>query len=173
MFPEKKPLPQLSAVRLLSLMEKPPHGKIDPVQNAICAVEALSALVIGVIWVTLSGKGEEYLRGLKVNTEIFAWGKEFNKVLEAAPKRIGEGSVDDELEKMEAMVGRLTSEMDLEGEMERQKFDEMERTCVEMREGLEKVNGSMNAVFQAALCARNAAVQSLMCGVKVLIETRN
>ncbi|XP_078151043.1 uncharacterized protein LOC144546373 [Carex rostrata] len=165
-IPEKKPLPQLSAVRLLSLMEKPPHGKIDPVQNAICAVEAVSALVIGAIWVTLSGNGEEYLRGLKVNTEIFAWGKEFNKVLEAASKRIEEGSVDGELEKIEAMIGKLTAEMDLDGEMEKHIFDEMEGTCVEMREGLEKLNRSMNAVFQAVLCARNAAVQSLMVGVQ-------
>jgi hypothetical protein len=168
MLPEKKPSLQLSAVRLLSLMEKPPHGhsKFDSVQNIICAVEALSALVIGAIWVTLSGKGEEYLKELKVDTEIYAWGKEFNKLLEALSKRIGEGSIDDELEKMEAMVGTLTAVLDLDGETEKQKFDEMERTCEEMRERLEKFNGSMNAVFQAALCARNAAVRGVMVGAQ-------
>lgn len=167
-FPEKKPLPQLSAVRLLSLMEKSPHGKIDPVGNVICALEAVSALVIGATWVSLTGKGEEYLKELEVNTEVFAWGKEFNKLLEAVLKGIGEGSVDDELEKMEALlIGRSAADIDLNGEeMERRRFDEMERSCEEMRERLEKLKGSMDAVFQAALCARNAAVQTLMVGVQ-------
>jgi hypothetical protein len=67
-------------------------------------VEVLSALVIGAIWVTLSGKGEECLKELKIDHEIYAWGKEFNRILEASSKRIGEESVDDELEKMEASL---------------------------------------------------------------------
>ncbi|KAJ3689220.1 hypothetical protein LUZ61_018384 [Rhynchospora tenuis] len=165
-FPEKKQLPQLSAVRLVSFMEKPPRGKVDPVKNVIYVVEAVSALVLGAILATLGGHGKDYFKGLKVNDEIYSWGKAFNKVSDAVSKRIGEGSVDDELEKMEAAIGGLTAEMDFNGEMEKTKFGEMEKTSEEMREGLEKLKGSVNAVFQAALCARNVAVQSLLVGAQ-------
>ncbi|KAJ1694529.1 hypothetical protein LUZ63_011227 [Rhynchospora breviuscula] len=165
-LPEKNHLPQLSVIRSVSLMEKPPRGEIDAVKKAIYAVEAVCALVLGAILVTLSGNGMDYFEGLKVNDEIYSWGKAFNKVSEAVSKRIGEGSVNEELEKMEAMIGRLTAEMDLEVETEKRRFCEMERTSEDMREGLEKLKASVNAVFQAAMCGRNAAVQSLLVGAQ-------
>ncbi|KAJ4806118.1 hypothetical protein LUZ62_018684 [Rhynchospora pubera] len=165
-LPEKKHLPQLSAIRSVSLMEKPSRGEIDAVKKTIYAVEAVCALVLGAILVTLSGNGMDYFKGLKVNDEIYSWGKAFNKVSEAVSKRIGEGSVNDELEKMEATIGGLTAEMDLEVEMEKRRFCEMEMTSEDMREGLEQLKASVNAVFQAAMCGRNAAVQSLLVGAQ-------
>ncbi|KAJ3692929.1 hypothetical protein LUZ60_012024 [Juncus effusus] len=86
---EALPLPEISKIHhLSSSCEKAPHSEISPVLNTTYAVEAVSALIIRAVSVILSGKGNQYFQGLKVHSEIFLWGKEFNKVVEALYMRL-------------------------------------------------------------------------------------
>lgn len=159
----REPAPDFSPSDLLR--NGPPRGKISAVRRAIYAVEAVSALVVGLTLAFLDGAGfKASLEKIRVPDE-FPWSGVFNGVLTEVSRRIGCFAT--EIEAVDASVKELTAAVSHDGEMTekiRSLRKEAERRTEELTEDLDRLGSAVNGLFRAALNSRDAVLQEFRVG---------
>lgn len=144
--------------------DEPPRGKASVVRRATYAVEAVSRLVTAATMGAI-GKGEAALpHDIRVSSD-WPWAEAYNEVAAKVSARIGTAPPS-ELEAVEASVRKLKAVICGEEDGDRMEMLGMavaalERATEEMTDGLDRLTGSVNEAFDAAMGTRNAALSRL------------